>query len=335
MDGAGNAGAQSAVAAATTADATAPSTPALPTATATGGTSVQVSWSSVPDNVATVGYHVYRDGSLAATVTGATTAAVSGLTSATTYRFTVDAFDAAGNASGQSPPAQVTTADTTAPTRPTGLTATAAGATQINLAWTATTDNVGVAGYHVYRAGVLVATLGSVTAYQDKALAPRTTYRYTIDAFDAAGNLTAQTASVSATTAADTTAPAVPGGLTATTSGAKVVLARAAASDNVKVTGYWVYRNGVRLASTTSLTWTDSGVQGSTYAYTVDAYDAAANRSSPSPAVSVKVPDVTAPSKPSGLTLTALTKSIALRLDGVHRQPRGCRLPGLPGSTSS
>jgi len=88
---------------------------------------------------------------------------------------------------------------------------------QINLSWAASTDNVGVTGYRVYRAGTLLATLGAVSAYQNTGLAASTSYSYTVQAFDAAGNASAQSASASATTqaAADTTAPSVPTGLTA------------------------------------------------------------------------------------------------------------------------
>ena len=313
-DAAGNTGQQGSQASATTLDGTAPETPPSVSATATGGTTVQVSWSASSDNVATTGYHVYVDGSSVATVTAGTSYGVTGLASATTYRVTVDAFDSAGNQSGQSGAAQVTTRDTTAPTKPTAVAPSAVGPTQVNLTWNAASDNVAVVGYHVYRNGTLLVTLGAATTYQDQGLAPRTTYRYTLDAFDAAGNTSAQTTSASATTTADTTAPTVPIGPTATTSGSRVTLTWTATTDNVKVTGYTVFRNGVKLGTTTSLTWSDStGVQGATYAYSVDAYDAANNHSASSPTVSVKVPDVTAPGKPGTPTLTAGTRIVTVR----------------------
>src|SRR5947208_8829554 len=75
-----------------------------------------------------------------------------------TYSYTVAARDAAGNISPNSATASVTIADTTAPTTPTGLTAAVAGSTGANLAWSASTDNVGVTGYIVRRNGVQVAT---------------------------------------------------------------------------------------------------------------------------------------------------------------------------------
>jgi hypothetical protein len=91
--------------------------------------------------------------------------------------------------------------DTTPPTVPTGLAATAVSSSQINLAWTASTDNVGVTGYKVFRGGTQVATSPS-TSYQDTGLAASTAFTYTVAAFDAAGNTSAQSTSASATTLA-------------------------------------------------------------------------------------------------------------------------------------
>src|SRR5204863_8144435 len=84
-----------------------------------------------------------------ATPTG-TTFSSTGLAAATTYRYRVRANDAAGNLSGYSPIATATTtttaADTSPPTTPSSLTATASGTGTINLAWSASADNVGVTG---------------------------------------------------------------------------------------------------------------------------------------------------------------------------------------------
>ena len=90
-------------------------------------------------------------------------------------------------------------ADTQAPSVPTNLSATPVSSSQINLSWTASTDNVGVTGYKVFRNGTQIATPGT-TSYQDTGLSPNTTYSYTVAAYDAAGNTSGQSASVSATT---------------------------------------------------------------------------------------------------------------------------------------
>ena len=99
------------------------------------------------------------------------------------------------------------TADTTAPSVPTGVAATAVSDTQVNLSWSASTDNVGVTGYKVFRNGTQVGTATN-TSYQDTGLSGGTTYSYTVAAYDAAGNTSAQSSSVSVTTPAPTTVSA-------------------------------------------------------------------------------------------------------------------------------
>lgn len=92
--------------------------------------------------------------------------------------------------------------DSTPPSSPSGLTATANGSRSIGLAWTAATDNVGVTGYDLYRDGTLLASLGAVTAYLDATVAPATTYSYVVVARDQADNISAPSNTASATTGA-------------------------------------------------------------------------------------------------------------------------------------
>jgi protocatechuate 3,4-dioxygenase beta subunit len=91
--------------------------------------------------------------------------------------------------------------DVTPPSVPTGITAVPTSTTAIQLTWTPSTDNEGVVGYQVLRNGVQIATPSS-TLYNDSGLTHSTPYTYTIAAFDAAGNVSAQSAPVSATTPA-------------------------------------------------------------------------------------------------------------------------------------
>lgn len=89
--------------------------------------------------------------------------------------------------------------DTSSPTNPANLSASAVSSSQINLSWTTSSDNVGVTGYKIYRAGIQIGT--SVTnSYSDSGLSPATTYSYTVSAYDAAGNNSGQSNSASATT---------------------------------------------------------------------------------------------------------------------------------------
>jgi chitodextrinase len=209
-DGAGNMSAQTAAAIVTTPatpDTTAPSTPGGLTANAVSTSQINLGWTASTDNVGVTGYRVYRGGTLLVTLGNVTSYQNTGLTAATTYSYTVQALDAAGNASGQSTAAVATTPaipDVIAPTTPTGLTATAVSSSQINLSWTASTDNVGVTGYRVYRGGTFLVTLGNVTTYQNTGLTASTTYSYNVDAIDAAGNASGISTAASATTSAST-----------------------------------------------------------------------------------------------------------------------------------
>lgn len=99
------------------------------------------------------------------------------------------------------------TVDTISPSVPTNLTATVVSSTQINLSWIASSDNIGIAGYWVYRNSSQIATITSGTAYSDTNLAGATAYLYTVAAYDAAGNVSAQSNLVSATTIIESPPP--------------------------------------------------------------------------------------------------------------------------------
>jgi len=89
--------------------------------------------------------------------------------------------------------------DTQSPTVPTNLKATVISSTQIDLSWTASTDNVGVIGYRIYRNGKEIGT-SPVTSYENTGLLPSTTYTYRIAAYDETGNASAKSASAARTT---------------------------------------------------------------------------------------------------------------------------------------
>ncbi len=132
--------------------------------------------------------------------------------------------------------------DTTAPSAPSGMSATAVSASQINLTWTPSTDIVGVTGYLVYRGGAPVATVTTGLAYSDTGLPPNTSYTYQLAATDAAGNISALSPSAHVTTltspvvpTAITLSPASVAGGTSTTANT-VTLGAAAPSGNAVVT---------------------------------------------------------------------------------------------------
>jgi chitodextrinase len=220
----------------------------------------------------------------------------------TTYTYTVSAFDAAQNYSQPSNGLTVTTPgapDTTAPSAPTSLSATATAYNNVDLSWGASSDNLGVTGYRIQRstnggAFVVVKQVGAVTGYSDNTVAGSTSYTYRVQALDAAGNVSQASNSASATTpvAPDTAAPTAPSGVKASAvSAAQVNLTWNASTDNVGVTAYDVYRATggsstftlIATVAGTTRSYPSTGLTANTrYTYYVKARDAAGNVSAAS-----------------------------------------------------
>ena len=96
-----------------------------------------------------------------------------------------------------------TTLDILPPTVPQNLHSTSVAASSVSLAWSPSTDDIAVTGYTVYRNGAPLARTGaSTTTYTDATVAANTAYSYTVDAFDGAGNHSAQSSAVQLTTPA-------------------------------------------------------------------------------------------------------------------------------------
>ena len=163
-------------------------------------TSVSLVWTPSSDNTAVAGYSVYRNGTLSGS-TSSTSYGVSGLVCGTSYTFAVDAFDAAGNRSVRTSVTGSTApcGDGTAPSVPATLSSSATQSS-ITLTWAASTDNVAVAGYGLYRNGTAVGS-AVTTSYSFSGLTCGTTYTLAADAYDAAGNRSAK-ASLTAPTSA-------------------------------------------------------------------------------------------------------------------------------------
>jgi hypothetical protein len=93
--------------------------------------------------------------------------------------------------------------DTQAPSIPQSVAAVANSATSVTVSWAPSTDNVGVAGYDVYRGTSKLATVGgSQTSLTDTTAQPNTTYSYTVDAFDAVPNTSVKSSAATVTTPA-------------------------------------------------------------------------------------------------------------------------------------
>jgi chitinase len=182
-------------------DTQAPSAPTNLRVTGVTSSSVSLAWNASTDNVGVTRYDVSRDG---AVVGGgsATSFTVTGLASDTSFTFTVRARDAAGNVSAASNQVTARTqsgGDTQAPTAPANLRVTMVTSTSVTLVWDASTDNVGVTQYEVLQNGSSIGG-GSATNLTVTGLAPATSYTFRVRARDAAGNMSALSNQVTATT---------------------------------------------------------------------------------------------------------------------------------------
>ena len=270
-------------------DTTPPSVPANLTAAA-ATSSVALSWSASTDNVSVAGYYIYRNGNkipgLGAGAFTATSYTDAGLQPGNSFSYFVIAYDAAGNSSRSQTITVMTVSDVTPPARPSLSSAIPRSSSQIDVAWQPAADNVAVAGYYLYRNAGLAATLSATsTSYHDVGLSPATAYTYTLAAYDAASNISAQSYPVTATTfAPDTLGPTMPYLYpTRGISASEIDLVWQGSADNVGVAGYHLYRNGIQIANTTSTSYRDTGLATTTmYTYAVEAYDAAGNLSTQS-----------------------------------------------------
>ncbi|GEM_PF-948169 len=295
------------------ADVTPPSVPEIISANGVSPTQIDLAWTTSTDNVGVVGYKIYRNGVQVGTTTD-TSYSDTGLSELTTYSYQVSAYDAEDNESAKSPAYEGTTLDGTPPSVPTGLAATPVSETRIDLSWNASTDNVGVVSYRVYRDQVEIAVV-TTTSYSDQDCIPSTTYTYQVAAEDADHNLSAPCAGVQATTTTDVTPPTVPTGLNATAvSRSQVNLTWTASTDHVGVAGYRIFRNGVAVGTSATTSYSDTGLWGNTqYTYKVSAFDAKGNESAQSSQAVVTTPSVTdiIMDNPAGVYVGAWTSATA------------------------
>lgn len=179
------------------------------------------------------------------------------------------------------------------PTAPANLISSLITQTSFTLSWTASTDNVGVTGYDVYQNAIKINSSNiTSTSYNLSGLTAGTLYTYYVVAKDAAGNTSLASISLNVTTAPpDTQAPTVPTNLSSSIIGqTSITLNWAASTDDSGVTGYDVYKDGIKAnASTiTATTYNVTGLTaGTTYAMTVIAKDAAGNQSAASTVLNV------------------------------------------------
>ena len=156
-----------------------PATPTAPQANVTSSSQIDLSWSPATN---ASGYFVFRDGNNIATV-NTTSYSDTALSAETTFSYTIQAFNNAGN-SALSPATDASTpAAPDAPDAPTSLSASALSSSAIVLNWNAST---GATEYRVSRGGSEIGTTGS-TSFTDSGLGPLASYTYTVVAGNEGG----------------------------------------------------------------------------------------------------------------------------------------------------
>ncbi|HSL74328.1 MAG TPA: fibrinogen-like YCDxxxxGGGW domain-containing protein [Ilumatobacteraceae bacterium] len=287
-------------------DTTAPTVPVAVASLAPGG-GVRLSWApSIDDRPGFVGYEVLRNDRVVSPLVYGSSYVDPGGTGAD--RYFVRAVDPAGNRSATT--GVLVATDTVRPTTPTDLAATVTGDQVVLLSWTASTDNVGVVEYRVFRNGVEIERVPGEETTVELAGLGRGTHWLQVQAVDAAGNESFRTPSVRVDLAGeDVSPPSVPRDLTVVVDPAavRVDATWSASTDDVGVTEYIVYRNGDVVATVAGEVTTvrlDLGY-GDHYLQ-VAARDAAGNTSARTESVLGRLvpPDTAPPSIPTDLAAT-------------------------------
>ncbi|WP_342552695.1 carbohydrate binding domain-containing protein [Paenibacillus sp. FSL R7-0652] len=180
--------------------------------------------------------------------------------------------------------------DQTPPSAPAGVKAARVTDRSVTLQWTASTDNVGVEGYDIYRDGTKVGS-SQTTEYTDRGLEPAKTYTYKIQARDKANNVSAASKTLEVQTlVADIEPPTAPTNVVSPSStSSAVTLEWSASQDNYGVARYDIYRDGSKVGESTQLTYTDTSLApAASYVYFIKAVDAAGNVSASSEPITVK-----------------------------------------------
>ncbi|HYF84254.1 MAG TPA: fibronectin type III domain-containing protein [Clostridia bacterium] len=299
------------ITASTAPDTQSPTAPKELTVTNRTFTAISLSWTGSYDNTKVKGYQVFRDGKKI-TTTAKTTYTNKDLIPGRKYTYAIKAYDAVGNVSPSSIALSTTTiSDSQSPSAPGDLAAPSSTFTSISLTWESSTDNVGIKGYEVYRNEKKVAST-SAAYYECKRLTPGTAYTFYIKAHDKAGNYSSQSNRVSANTVSDKAAPSQPSGLEASSvTVTEVNLTWSPSSDNVKVKGYDIFRDGVKIGTTSKTGYLNKSlIPGKSYTYMVRASDISGNLSGNSSPLKVTTSkDLQAPAAPAELKVTAVNGS--------------------------
>jgi fibronectin type 3 domain-containing protein len=264
---------------------------------------IDVSWDASTDDGNIDHYRIFRNGALLGTVAGDTLTDHDAPPNGVALVYAVTAVDNSGIEGPAGASAPVSIGDATVPSTPVGLQAIGSSS-GIALSWQASVDDVGVDHYLVYRDAQLIAS-PTGTTYDDTSAEVGVLHGYTVRAVDGSGNMSPESAQVTATVP-DTTPPTPPSGLQVVTkySPMGATLNWQAASDNVGVIGYRVWRDGLLVGTAFSTTYTDPWDElFPSVTYSVAALDGAGHESTHITAIAYAPlppppPDRTAPGPP-------------------------------------
>ena len=264
--------------------------------------SAVLSWPMGTDNIEVIGYRVKLNTNVVATV-GMRVYTLTGLSPLTNYTAAVVALDGGGNES-QAISVNFTTIDNTAPSIPQGMQLVTVGGSFAKISWNASTDDVGVSGYKIWKDGGAVATTTS-TNFTLKGLESLGVYTVTTSAFDASGNESGASAALIINTL-DTIAPDAPQNLK--------VIARTSSSIKIgwdattimgSVSAYEVYKDSVLVEEVNSEEHISFNLTiGNVYSFYVVAKDQAGNKSQPSAVLQSMVADQIKPTLTGTLLAT-------------------------------
>ncbi|WP_341283107.1 fibronectin type III domain-containing protein [Paenibacillus sp. FSL H8-0537] len=282
--------------------------PTVPTALSVAGkteTTVSLVWQAATDNEGIKGYEIY-EGAKQVGFSKTLAYTVRDLQPNASYRFSIKAVDKAGNPSNSSAEVvAITNRDVQAPTVPVEIVVKSKTEKSVTLSWAASTDNVGVAGYDVYKNGNILAGSSVAAEFTVTGLVPETAYSFTIKSKDVSGNISGFSTAITVVTNADTEAPSVPTNLQLLTkTDQTVTLSWSASTDNIAVKNYDIYVGTelVGTSATTSYTVTKL-MPDTSYDISIKAKDAKGNASEFSSILNVRtMPDTTPPEAPTNLS---------------------------------
>jgi alpha-tubulin suppressor-like RCC1 family protein/fibronectin type 3 domain-containing protein len=270
-----------------------PKAPFKTKASAASPNQIDLSWDA-PDDVKVAGYNVYKDGTFLKSVTG-TSVSQTDLNADSIYCYNITAYDKYGNESKQTQGICGKTLkrpDTTPPSVPGNLIAKSDSPYQADLSWGVSTDNTSINGYKIYQDGSFLKAVEGVSA-SITGLIPDTRHCYVVTAYDGANNESEHSLeSCAKTLYEDKKRPSVPVGITMSEQKDSLDLSWGDSVDDVGVSGYNIYKDGVFMKAVASNSAFNLKVkEGEAHCYSITAADAVGNESRRSRQVCVSKKD--------------------------------------------